>query len=306
MYNQKKLFVFRAITPLHVGSGSELGIIDLPIQREKHTDFPKVEASSLKGSLREAFEKKLGYDNLDVHLVFGYDEDSDRKGEVKNQLNQSNPDGRNTEFAGAVAFSDARILLFPVKSAKNIFAYVTCPNVLEKFNKERILLGYPSLELNLLENIKKYPDFCIAGSNSLLVNKKVHLDEYSFTAEINEQFAKELAEVINIPEVSDHLVIVSNEIFKNFTLFSTEVITRTKINNETGTVEEGALFNEEYLPAETIMYSMVFASSIFNEIKNNFTDDKSVLDFITENFPPYFQLGGNATLGKGIVESKLL
>ncbi|MBK9462153.1 MAG: hypothetical protein IPN94_22720 [Sphingobacteriales bacterium] len=31
---------------------------------------------------------------------------------------------------------------------------------------------------------------------------------------------------------------------------STEVITRTKIDNETGTVEDGALFTEEYLPTE--------------------------------------------------------
>lgn len=306
MYNQKKLFVFRAITPLHVGSGSELGIIDLPIQREKHTDFPKVEASSLKGSLREAFEKKLGDDNLDIHLIFGYDEDSDGEGKVKDQLNKSNSNGKNTEFAGAASFADARILLFPVKSAKNIFAYVTCPYVLKKFNNDRALLDYPPLELKDIDNTNKQPDSCIAGSKSLLINGNVHLDEYSFKAEIKEDFAKKLAEVITIPEVAEHLVIVSDEIFKNFSLYSTEVITRTKINNETGTVEEGALFQEEYLPAETIMYSMVFASSIFNEVKNNFTDDKSVLKFITDNFPTYFQLGGNATLGKGIVESKLL
>ena len=45
-------------SPLHAGSGSELGIIDLPIQRERHTNFPKIEGSSLKGCIREAFEEQ--------------------------------------------------------------------------------------------------------------------------------------------------------------------------------------------------------------------------------------------------------
>ena len=46
-------------TPLHAGSGDALGVVDLPIQRERHTGFPKIEASSLKGALRESFEEKF-------------------------------------------------------------------------------------------------------------------------------------------------------------------------------------------------------------------------------------------------------
>jgi CRISPR-associated protein Cmr4 len=56
MFKKAKLFFLLAETPLHPGSGGDsTGIVDLPIQRERYTNFPKIEASSLKGSLREAF-----------------------------------------------------------------------------------------------------------------------------------------------------------------------------------------------------------------------------------------------------------
>ena len=76
MYKKTQpLFLF-CETPLHAGSGNDLSIVDLPIQREKHTGFPKIESSSLKGSLREAFEKINGINQVDIHRIFGYDADS--------------------------------------------------------------------------------------------------------------------------------------------------------------------------------------------------------------------------------------
>jgi len=52
MYTKVKPFLLHAITSVHPGSGSEVGLVDLPIQREQHTGFPKIESSSLKGALR--------------------------------------------------------------------------------------------------------------------------------------------------------------------------------------------------------------------------------------------------------------
>lgn len=306
MYRQKKILFIRNLTPMHVGSGNEIGIVDLPIQREKHTDFPKIEASSLKGSIREAFEKKLGENNLDIHLVFGYDEDADKNESVKNHL-VANKNDRNTEYAGAVSFSDARLLFFPVKSAKNIFVWVTCPYALRRFNEDIQLINMNPIDLpNDLDNINNNPDFCIAATDMLKINNKIILEEYAFHATTNSELARKLSALVNYQEIAQKMVVVSDDTFKNFVLLSTEVITRTKIENETGTVKDGALFNEEYLPAESILYSLIFAAPIFNEVKNNFTDDSSVMKFITDNMPLYFQIGGNATLGKGIVKTNLL
>jgi len=42
MFKLAKPFFIICETPLHAGSGSDLGIVDMPIQRERHTDFPKI------------------------------------------------------------------------------------------------------------------------------------------------------------------------------------------------------------------------------------------------------------------------
>ena len=46
------LFV-HALSPLHVGIGQGVGLIDLPIAREKATGLPILPGSSLKGALRD-------------------------------------------------------------------------------------------------------------------------------------------------------------------------------------------------------------------------------------------------------------
>lgn len=303
MYNSKRILFLHCITPLHAGSGNDLGLIDLPIQREKHTDFPKVESSGLKGSLREAFEQKLNEDDLKVHLAFGYDEDADKSKIIEKKLTDKN--NKNTEFAGALAFSDVRLFLFPVKSAKEVFVWVTCPYSLKRFKEELNLIGISDFVLpNNSGNLQS--GFCIAANDKLKINDKIILEEYAFHSDIDNDLASSLAEFTGIADLKNKLVVVSNDDFKSFVTLSTEVITRTKIDNETGTVKDGALFNEEYLPAETVMYSMIFAANIFNQEKGGLNNAEDVMSFFTENLPPYFQLGGNASTGKGIVKTKVL
>lgn len=85
MYQLAKPLFFRTETPLHAGSGSDLGHIDLPIQREKHTDLPNIQSSSLKGAFRQNLEQNVttNEDKIGVHLAFGYDGDSvDKASEV--------------------------------------------------------------------------------------------------------------------------------------------------------------------------------------------------------------------------------
>ena len=89
MYRKANPLFLICQTPLHAGSGSELGVVDLPIQRERHTGFPKIESSSLKGAIREAIERRvysnpntnkkfkdLDADDTMIHRIFGYDDGS--------------------------------------------------------------------------------------------------------------------------------------------------------------------------------------------------------------------------------------
>ena len=48
MFSVVKPLLLYGVTSVHAGSGSDLGVVDLPIQREQHTGYPKIEGSSLK------------------------------------------------------------------------------------------------------------------------------------------------------------------------------------------------------------------------------------------------------------------
>ena len=132
------------------------------------------------------------------------------------------------------------------------------------------------------------------------------LEEYqiSVSKENNTQkIADFLATQLNNEEIKEKLIVLSDDDFKDFITLSTEVITRTKIDNKTGVVATGALFTEEYLPSETVMYSLALASPTMvkiTQIQNLSTDDE-VMEFFTQTIPNIIQIGGNATIGKGIV-----
>ena len=124
MYKLAKPFFIIVETPLHAGSGQDLGIVDMPIQRERHTGFPKIEGSGLKGCIREAFENNTGEITIGSKKV-------DSSNRTKASSLVFGPK-EGDAHAGALGFTDARLLLFPVKSMKGVFAWVTCPKVLNR------------------------------------------------------------------------------------------------------------------------------------------------------------------------------
>ena len=323
MFRTSKPLFLIVETPLHAGSGDSLGIVDLPIQRERHTSFPKIEASSLKGALREVFEEKAlqplkaDKSNLGdikpaikkVNQLFGFD-DGALTGFSKDDLTKLF-DGK-TEFAGALGFTDARLLLFPVKSMKGVFAWVTCPQVLDQFAKDLSLAG-ETVELLKFDEPDENQCFLLNSSSNLKVgNDHVLLEEYAFRATTKnmkvgtEQLENWLANRLCTEgsmwtdKMKKDIIVLRNDDFKDFVNLTTEVITRIKINNETGTVQTGALFTEEYLPSESILYAIVLASPEFS--KGGLTET-AVMKFFDNNLPSAVQIGGNATLGKGIVKT---
>lgn len=304
MYKKKKPMFIITETPLHVGSGSDLGLVDLPIQRERHTGFPKVEASGLKGCIRECFENK---GDKYTSLLFGPEE--------------------GDAHSSSIGFTDARVLLFPVKSLKGVFAWITCPLILERFQKE---VGVPlSYEVN-----------SVPENSNLLIDNKIVLEEYTYhVVEKREttELAKTLADMVFPTDESYNfwkdklkkdLVVLNDDDFTQFVKTSTEIITRTKINDKTGTVERGALWTEEYLPQDTILYSLVMFSDLeierdgkekkqeFIKMFDDFCQEvikkqnqekieaENIASYFTQNLPSIIHLGGNRTIGKGIVRIK--
>lgn len=296
MYKTAQLFLLHCQTPLHAGSGEAHSYIDLPIQRERHTRFPKVEGSSLKGAIREAAEEIKGVPvtkawDVDINRLFGKDE---------------NPDS-----SASLGFSDARLLLFPVRSAFGVMAWITCPMVLQKFVKEYNLV-HPDKPLAIDGMPQKLKDNEVLAGPGIMHDNKIVLEEYLFLSKefeisINQDkpgvwlsnllFEKESKESVFFQE---RFAIVSDEVFREFTERFTIVITRNKIDNETGAVAKGALFSVEYLPDESVMYHFVTASDEFTKNPVRKSAAQNMEDFLSLNIK-VIQLGGDMTIGKGII-----
>lgn len=339
MYQHMNPVFFIAESPLHPGMGSDIGVVDKPIQRERHTSFPKVEASGIKGSLREYFESRVGIERSKVHLTFGYDGQNEIE-EIKNMF------ANKSQFQGALGFNDVRLLFFPVKSAKGVFAWITCPKVLEQLRRDSITsheLVEDDLKVEIKEQLmRRVPDVqsgqCLIPLESVLKagNNKIILEESSFESEYNEYcttLASLFAKLLypgNDEDENDlysywrnqfrvSFVILSDVDFRYFVTFSTEVVVRIKIDNKTGTALDGHLFTEEYLPTDSILYTPVCAGPLFHgyETKKIFTEGQETLQnesqaqFETRLVECFFnehlttgsliRCGGNQSLGKGIL-----
>jgi CRISPR-associated protein Cmr4 len=163
MFDQAAMLFLYTETPLHAGSGTSLGIVDLPIQRERTTGYPMIQASGLKGCLRDVAS---GNSQQKVEIVFG-------------------PDTQQaSDHAGALSVGDARILLFPVRSLIGVFAWVTSKNVLARFKREALMAGL-SVDWNPIGPTDDGTAF-VADGSILKANGKVVLEEFAFTAQGNE------------------------------------------------------------------------------------------------------------------------
>jgi CRISPR-associated protein Cmr4 len=190
---------------------------------------------------------------------------------------------------------------------RGIFAWVTCPYILERFNQENESYGTGIEPLPIPDQSK-----ATASSDKLLLGDKkqqIMLEEYTFTIQENAQ-TKKLAEILSFmisgalaERIKDHLVVLPNDDFTDFALLSTEVNARIHINTTTGIVDKGALWYEENVPPETFFYSYLFAGEPRRNELYRIKNVNDVLQFMMneDHFPEVFQLGGNSTLGRGLI-----
>jgi CRISPR-associated protein Cmr4 len=284
------LLFLHALTGLHPGSGTALGVVDLPVQRERHTGWPTIPGTSLKGVIRAEARGLAGLGE-EFFAVFG-------------------PDTQNAgDHAGAVAFTDARILAFPVRSLKGVFAWVTCPELLLRLSRDLQVAGRASLERIKITGEqalirKSSPLEIVQGNRRGLV-----LEEFDFVAEygvdaIAEWIAEHaVADEATRARISSHLAVISDDAFGHFVQHATEVTARIALNYETKTVREGALFYEEFLPPETLFYSLLITQPARR--KGNEMSAKKVLDWLAWLDGKHIQIGGGETIGKGLCAVRL-
>jgi len=268
--NAQLLHIFTR-TPLHVGAGSSVGAIDMPIQRKRHTQIPIVPGSSLKGVLRDLWEKGS-----------------------QEQIELFGPESEAAEHvAGNLLVGEARVICFPVRSARGSFAWLTSPLALQRYARDAGSRdSVPPTDLQ--------DDECLAGEGVVVQDRKVVLEEYCFTSQGKpEDAAKLLAPALANDELwatlCKRLVVVSDGIFSHFCAAACEVQQRIRVDDDTGTVASGGLFNQENVPSETLFYAVIGErkDGALNKLAKKLADH------------PIIQIGGDETIGLGFCTVQL-
>ncbi len=270
----------RAETSIHAGTGQNTGVIDLPIQREAHTGWPCVYGSAMKGALRAHAETRIDPKPGWIKAVFGPETD------------------KASDHAGAIAITDARLLLLPVRSLTGHFKLVTCPAVLDRLKRDMALIGDKrELGTSGLEPASKQVISHEGG-------EPLFLEEFQFS-----QQQQDISELITIiisfgidrAQLETQLLIMHNDDFTDFCNTATAITPHIAIENEneTKTVVGGALWYEETLPPDTLLYTLLMAGKARK--KDAEMDAATVLGHVTGMFEekPYLQIGGNETVGMG-------
>ena len=301
---QTKILHIFTRTPLHVGAGSSVGAIDQPIQRERHTGFPIIPASSLKGSFANQWPVTLRNDKGELARLT-----SKKAGDkhVIDKIDSSNAawlfgsDDAHVSFAGSLIFSEARVLAFPIRSAKGSYAWITCPLMLQRAKRDGVISGTIPAEPQDEQSIFKSDGLLALGTTE----KKVVLEEYCFshTDTYPEALASEIATLVNdelFSSITGRLVILSNGMMSHFVTTACDIAQHVRISDETGTAEEGGLFNQENVPSETLFYSLLSATSGRGEQFKAKKPDEAFTEFQTKvNGVNVFQFGGDASTGLG-------
>jgi CRISPR-associated protein Cmr4 len=321
MTPNRHLLTLYTRTPLHVGSGSSVDVVDLPIMRERITGFPVIPASSLKGVLlqraREVFDDGTHARQQTkpeaARMLFGDFEEEIASGEKK-----------QNSWAGCVQIMEAKILAFPVRSLAGCFAWLTCPSVLRRFQRD-------TGRLVKTENGTSQPlaipepavDHVIAGAalhikgQSIVVFEEYALERIEAAAALAD-LATALSglctdEIWTGPLKPDgtpaqtggifqRLALVSDENFQHFVTTCTEVVTRIALDPTTRTVKDGHLFNQENVPSETLFYSVL---TVFPAHTAQGGDPATALATLLPDQPPLLlQIGGDETTGHGLCECR--
>ena len=253
-----KILTIFTRTPLHVGAGSSVGAIDQPIIRERHTRFPVIPGSSIKGVMADLWPEREQA-MKDGKLVFDRENNPVmiRKGDGRTLFGSDDP---NSPRAGELLIGEGKLLAFPVRSAVGCFAWLTCPLAISRFKRD---FGATQVQVEALTFTNAAQVYLTAGTQLKFEQMmKVVFEEYplSIAGQIPNpllQILQPLCDDAVWQNVVSKLAVVSDEMFAYFVENACEVAHHNRIVDATGVVADGALFNQENVPSETLFYAVV-------------------------------------------------
>jgi len=274
---KQAIFHLHALSALHVGTGQGVGTVDLPIARAKATNLPLVPGSSIKGVLRDS----LPLSEADLKVLFGPE-------------STANTDAH----AGALAVGDAHLLLLPVRSFAGTMAYATCPFILRQYARDLAL----KTKIPTVSDTKA----AVIATSKLTIKAKIILEDLDLDVQTDGDIAK-WAEHIGQQlfadddtwqkHLSERFVILSDSTFAFLADTATEIRMRIRIDPKTRTVQPGALWSEENLPAESVLWGIMGVSPSRVKTDPRRAEDLAKLLPSTEQT---IQIGGKHTVGRGL------
>ncbi len=287
-----EMSVLYCLSAVHAGSGQAIGAVDLPIQRERHTNWPHIQASGVKGAFRDWFRRYYmahsgqpadGAEQAEklTERVFGKED------------NLAAPGAQ----AGAISLSDAKLLAFPVRSNCAPFVWVTCPSVLARLQRD----------LKLCSQSRNVPVVTPMDQDGYVpihdaVSGPLVLEDLAVKRQDPPAEAVQLKALFQAlaPQVN-RLAVISDLNYSFLVTGATEIQPQIMIDFVTGTTRDGSLRYEELLPADSLLYVSAFFSPERTDKEDRLAVE-IVRDCVRKAISSHIQMGGDMTLGRGLME----
>ena len=274
-----------AETFIHPGTGQSEGAVDLRVAREAATDYPVIPGSGCKGAWRdfaraiwpapETPDGKEEDDSDQVRCLFG------------------KPEG-----AGEILFGDARILLLPFRSLSGSYRWVTCPHLIERWERDRCRAGLgteaffrwsPETRLTAGDDLDRPHAFSVEASGPLFLEERLFEVKGAVPDVLIERLTPAIVHGPTRDRLADQLTIVSDNQFAALARLGLSITAHNSLDKDTKSSK--ALWYEEALPPDTVMYTLLSQrrsqGSALAELTNTLAEHR------------YLQLGGNETVGQG-------
>lgn len=230
--------LLQVLTSLHVGEGAQVGAVDLPVARERHTGWPLVPGASLKGALR-ARARREAHAPDEIRRVFGAEP------------------GMQPLSRGATSFGDAVLLALPARTFAGTFALLVSPLSLARFARQvGVAPEIPRLASAEGVLVGERHDLRVPGHDQLAIIEDLCFLQSrdpgvdSWTGFLRDGWLGEEAPL-------ERLVVVHDDVFVHAASAWLPTRTRNAVDSDTGVVERHKLFSVEYVTPEALFWTVI-------------------------------------------------
>lgn len=304
------LLYLYAESPVHTGAADSLDTLSLPVQREAATGYPVIWGQSLKGALRQAAREHPDWTVPEVTGVFG-----------------SEPGEPGGTTPGLVAVGDAQLVAMPVPTLRRTFAWLTSEIALARLARKYTTLGRDDDSIPPVPEVLGEHALAATGWRTLAEDGTwqnpptngeevvgpyvVPLQPHTGVTEWADKVAGDAFRDGNAFEpfaakFRTDLVLGGTDLVPSLLKECTEQAVRVQLNTDEKTVKNGPFYSE-YLPAETILAaSLTLRPPNGGQPKAAERDEKhrDLLNKLLDG--TLLRIGGDETLGKGLVWGRLL